>query len=1496
MASIQTIIEAIRQPVTGNKRLWKVITLALVVIGMLGFYYYSIIEQNAENLKKFKFQQLDTYFQMASMKIENDILIHKALNKSPESKSKALLSQNQFQQIQYEKLLFSAFWYEGYSEMKKNLDSIKQYLDTNKKAYLKDLAIQQGKEDTYIKEDSLKNSMVLSIKNNLKESMINDYLKDEFEKYCITLTFETDSLNKINNEAFFKPFIISEGIQGEEITLRKENDSTLSSNLGIVQQWPVKDPVYQVFQKTYLFESELQKDFRIHIEVTALMPYKKFLEANRKLSPWVLIFLSALLILCLLGLPYFKLRYISEDERIFSKDVVAAGATTMVGAFMLFIITITLLRYQYAYYYTIPSKLGDLNNEIRYRFNRENENVIKKLYELKLPINILRSDSSDVLENTLFNKIDYQGLYLPLRLDSLKVGYNMKYLTIIDDSAWVKKSYNVLRKPMAKPWKLNNRSYYQDFVLSPKKNVWLFKDKLPYVMRTVVSMQDNREEAVYIIQEEPEYFELMQSEPVYRVGSIQLGSLQNTILPQGYQFAVIDPTGEVWFHSEKNRSTLENFYDTSLKNDNLKAAINSRIDTRGRIYYRNGNYFYHVSPIMGTNLSLITLYDQNLLRFQLTESLSFSFLMILVIFLFIAILSMITVRNKKRKLKLSKFTDFRFEFLVPKKPEEEDYKEVREFSNPKYLKLAFFFFIISLIILLLNFMAHFEFDTTVISSVLIITWSYIIVYHSMQQQSKGDNFVHIIFFLVVLFLNVLLCSTIEGVLGYLGLILLQMVFVFFILVNGFNEELPSESEEGHRLQHKKWYEKVIDHVCSNYTFPRDFCNRSCVKLIKRYAISLQTAYQLFLFSWLLIGVIVPAFVIHSKNMETNNKIWIRANQYFTAENYLAKYQDFATKLPQRVSNTDTYQNDLIFYNDFRDYHMRTGLYLPDNSEIIYDTVMERQYFTKEIIPNVSSDAGITVHDLFWHYKPVFNKKEYPVKPFAYETAGDSIWFSTAKGNKSEVYVRVLEGKVFATAADTRPGINSVVFILWELFIFGMMMLGIYNLIGFYVNRFFGIRFMYLKPVSMIQHLPDSLQKKRGDPAETMNIKSRENALVSIIKQPFTKNGGSIIVGPPFTDKNEVARKVLAATGSNPGIYSFLNLYKVSNEDLKVRDIDSLLDRIKTADCPKLEKSQVHFDSYILQNLEYNSFSSEINRFKLKVILHLLSLKRKIIITSEMYPSQLMDLYDDDVVVKETIKSNNLFDQASDFQTWRNILGAFPQFIAGITENKAADFLPVDEFKAISALKWTEQGLDLKNKHYERDISECRETIRKELDYGNFLPGLTISVFEKTFYVKFGRLYLNEERMILHTQNLAHGYYTDIWNSLPTRERYMLYDLAKDNFLNTKNSHSLFSLMKKGLIVWKDRPVIFNRSFRNFVATSVSINEAMRLQFKNNKGKDTWNTMRIVIYLIIIAVSVFILLGEPDLIKDFEALIGTLGGLGVIIPFISSMLSRGGQRA
>ncbi|HSI71194.1 MAG TPA: hypothetical protein VK941_13245, partial [Gillisia sp.] len=418
---------------------------------------------------------------------------------------------------------------------------------------------------------------------------------------------------------------------------------------------------------------------------------------------------------------------------------------------------------------------------------------------------------------------------------------------------------------------------------------------------------------------------------------------------------------------------------------------------------------------------------------------------------------------------------------------------------------------------------------------------------------------------------------------------------------------------------------------------------------------------------------------------------------------------------------------------------------------------------------------------------------------------------------------------------------------------GTILAILFALIMFYLDRFFGFRFEQLKPNDFDTD-NEFLQK-----------------FIDVLQGPDSNNG-ILLIGLPFSGKSRWAGEIVRRSGYKKFVtLSFLQLDKLK-PDTSIEDCYKIL----CADWPdeQLSCSQWEKDIqvFILEHLEHDVNSFDSNRIKLRLICHLIAKKKRLIITSEIYPSQILAFYQDQLEIQESKNA----EMTSDFFSWRNILSAFPQILIGITDARV---------KVLNKLNT--------NLSPNTDDWEVKRSIAQELGYSNFLPTLAPVIFAKSKSLD-PESHLNYQRMIMHIQNLSYGYYTDIWNSMPSRERYMIYDLAKDGFLNIKNGNSLFTLMKKGLIIWRDRPVIFNNSFRNFIISSVSSKEALHLEIKN-RGQGSWGTIRIVIYLVIFTIIVFILLGEPDLIKDFETLIGALGGIGVLIPVISSVLAKSGQK-
>ncbi|MGS0524856.1 hypothetical protein ACU8V7_06310 [Zobellia nedashkovskayae] len=361
--------------------------------------------------------------------------------------------------------------------------------------------------------------------------------------------------------------------------------------------------------------------------------------------------LTTFLLLGLFGMPYFKMLFIAEDERLSSNDIILSGISVIIGAPILIIVFFSLMNHYYDYYYKFPDRLDDLSEKIKTRFEAENAANVTTLYDMSLASEERARENSDSLS---------------IRISKGNEAYreNHKFISKIDTTTGaVKYHIRLIDKNNIENTKnLGSRPYYTDYVNS--KNLWFLDTlahKIKYVMRPVVSIEDQSEEAVYLLKNERD------SISGYRVGAAQLKSLHEAILPFGFQFAVVDETGEVWFHSKKGRATLENFLYVSRNKEKIEAAMLGRIKTAGMVNYRDKGQLYSIRPIANTNLSVIALYDIGLLRTKVSEVLTLScigIVLALILLLIITILSLI-IRNPK--LGLYKYDRFLFEFLTPKK-------------------------------------------------------------------------------------------------------------------------------------------------------------------------------------------------------------------------------------------------------------------------------------------------------------------------------------------------------------------------------------------------------------------------------------------------------------------------------------------------------------------------------------------------------------------------------------------------------------------------------------------------------------------------------------------------------------------------------------------------------------------------------------------------------------------------------------------------------------
>jgi hypothetical protein len=177
----------------------------------------------------------------------------------------------------------------------------------------------------------------------------------------------------------------------------------------------------------------------------------------------------------------------------------------------------------------------------------------------------------------------------------------------------------------------------------------------------------------------------------------------------------------------------------------------------------------------------------------------------------------------------------------------------------------------------------------------------------------------------------------------------------------------------------------------------------------------------------------------------------------------------------------------------------------------------------------------------------------------------------------------------------------------------------------------------------------------------------------------------------------------------------------------------------------------------------------------------------------------------------------------------------------------------------------------------------RDLVRAECNSCTFLKPLQPFLLD---YVeeKCETKLLKKSDIVLKIQSLAHMYYRMLWSSCTKEEQYMLYDTAEDGVVNAHNIGVLTSLLSKGLMVKDETQVVrlFNESFRNFVLTTISPEEALRYE-KENNVQSKWDVYKVPLFIILIGAATFIFVTQQETWLTVLALLTGVSSLLTVLP-------------
>ena len=148
--------------------------------------------------------------------------------------------------------------------------------------------------------------------------------------------------------------------------------------------------------------------------------------------------------------------------------------------------------------------------------------------------------------------------------------------------------------------------------------------------------------------------------------------------------------------------------------------------------------------------------------------------------------------------------------------------------------------------------------------------------------------------------------------------------------------------------------------------------------------------------------------------------------------------------------------------------------------------------------------------------------------------------------------------------------------------------------------------------------------------------------------------------------------------------------------------------------------------------------------------------------------------------------------------------------------------------------------------------------------------------------------LNADELAYKLQFTSHYFYLYIWQSFTKEEKFLLYDLAEDNLVNSFDSYNLSMLIGKG-IIYRDKEgtlKLFNKGFRNFILTAIGISEAMKIKDRI-RDNGNWSKWKAPLIIILIAILIFLMVSQED---TYTKLLAYVGALGAAIPIFLRLLS------
>ena len=181
----------------------------------------------------------------------------------------------------------------------------------------------------------------------------------------------------------------------------------------------------------------------------------------------------------------------------------------------------------------------------------------------------------------------------------------------------------------------------------------------------------------------------------------------------------------------------------------------------------------------------------------------------------------------------------------------------------------------------------------------------------------------------------------------------------------------------------------------------------------------------------------------------------------------------------------------------------------------------------------------------------------------------------------------------------------------------------------------------------------------------------------------------------------------------------------------------------------------------------------------------------------------------------------------------------------------------------------------------------KDRIRSETNYTHFLKKMQQPVIDITSQLQREERLAKADELAFKLQVTSHYFYMYIWQSLTKEEKFLLYDLAEDNLVNSFDDYNLSMLIGKGVIIRPNGTLkLFNNGFRNFILTAIGNTEAQKI--KNQiKDNGSWGKLKNPLLIVVFSILGFLLLSQEE---SYSRIITYVAALGAGVPAILKLFS------